>query len=445
MSKGGIDLKTSVPGPKSKAWLERRVKAVPRGAASATPIFAEKGMGAILEDVDGNRFLDFAGGIGVLAVGYSHPKIVEAVKEQAEKMLHTCFAVNMYASYIELAEKLCGMLPGDFEKKTVFLNSGAEAVENAVKIARSYSRRPSIVVFENAFHGRTLLTMSMTAKINPYKSNFGPFAPEVYRLPYPYCYRCPFGLSYGSCGMRCLEYIEESFETHVAPEDVAALVIETVVGEGGFIVPPKEFIPGLKKICEKYGIIYVADEIQCGYGRTGRMFAFEHYGIEPDMVTSAKSLAAGLPLSAVIGRADMMDTTVIGGLGGTYSGNPVALAAGLAVLDVFEEEHLLDKSTTMGEYMMKRFEAMQEKYALIGDVRGLGAMVAIELVKDRGTKEPAADETKKIMKYCYERGLILVKAGMYDNIVRLLPPLMTTMEQLEVGMDLIEEAIAHLS
>jgi 4-aminobutyrate aminotransferase/(S)-3-amino-2-methylpropionate transaminase len=444
MSKGGIEIKTAIPGPRSEELQKRRQAVVPRGAASATPIVVEKGQGAIIEDVDGNRYLDFAGGIGVLAVGYSHPTVVAAVKDQAEKMFHTCSAVNMYEPYVVLAEKLAAMVPGDYPKKTVFLNSGAEAVENAVKIARSYSKRPAIVVFENAFHGRTLLTMSMTAKIIPYKSNFGPFAPEIYRLPYPYCYRCPFGLEYGSCNMRCLEYIEESFNTHIAPEDVAALVIETVVGEGGFLVPPKEFLPGLRKICEKYNILYVADEIQCGYGRTGKMFAYEHYDIVPDMVTTAKSLAAGMPLSAVIGKADVMDTTVIGGLGGTYSGNPVALAAGNAVLDVFAEEKLMEKSDALGEMMMKRFKEMQEKYPIIGDVRGLGAMVAIELVEDRQSKKPAADATKKIMKYCYERGLILVKAGMYDNVVRMLPPLVTTPEQMEVGLDLIEEAMKTL-
>ena len=444
MSKGGININTEIPGPKSKEWTKRREKSVPRGAFNATPIYAESGEGALMNDTDGNRYIDFAAGIGVLNVGYSHPKVVEAVKAQADKMMHPCFAVLQYESYIELAEKLSEKVAGDYDKKTLFLNSGAEAVENAVKIARSYSRKPAVIAFENAFHGRTLLTMSMTAKVNPYKQHFGPFAPEVYRLPYPYCYRCPFGLTYGSCKIRCLEYIEESFATHIPPEDVACLVIETVVGEGGFIIPPKEFLPGLKKICEKYNILFVADEIQCGYGRTGKMFAYEHFDIVPDMVTSAKSIAAGMPLSAVTGKADVMDTTVIGGLGGTYSGNPVAIEAGLAVLDVMEEENLLAKANEMGEYLMKRFKDMQKKYPVIGDVRGLGAMVAIELVSDPESKKPGTEETKKVMKYCYEKGLILVKAGMYDNIVRLLPPLVTTKEQQEAAMDIIEDSLKTL-
>jgi len=444
MGKGGIEIKTKVPGPKSVELGKRRERYVPRGASNATPIFAQRGSGAILEDVDGNSYLDFAGGIGVLNVGYSHPDVVAAVQEQAERYFHPCFAVLQYAPYIDLAEKISGMLPGDYPKKTLFLNSGAEAVENAVKIARAYTRKPAIIAFENAFHGRTLLTMSLTAKVNPYKYNFGPFAPEIYRLPYPYCYRCPFGRQYGSCGMQCLAYIEEAMATHIAPEDVAAMIVETVIGEGGFIVPPPEFIPGLKRICEKYGILYIADEIQSGYGRTGKMFAYEHYGIEPDLVTMAKSIAAGLPLSAVAGKAEIMDTPIVGGLGGTYSGNPVACAAGLAVLDVLAKEDLVVRAASFGKYAMERFTAMQAKYPVVGDSRGLGAMVAIELVKDRDTKEPAPEATKELMHYCYEHGLILVKAGMHDNIVRLLVPLVTTDEQMAAGLDIIEAALAHL-
>lgn len=444
MVNSGIAIKTKVPGPKSVELGKRREKCVPRGASNATPIFAQRGNGAVLEDVDGNRYLDFAGGIGVLNVGYSHPAVVAAVQEQAERYFHPCFAVLPYEPYIELAEKISGILPGDSAKKTLFLNSGAEAVENAVKIARAYTRRPAIIAFENAFHGRTLLAMSLTAKVNPYKYNFGPFAPEVYRLPYPYCYRCPFGLQYGGCGMQCLTYIEEAMATHVAAEDVAAMIVETVIGEGGFIVPPPEFIPGLKRICEKHGILYVADEIQSGYGRTGKMFAYEHYGIEPDLVTTAKSIAAGLPLSAVAGKAEIMDTPVVGGLGGTYSGNPLACAAGIAVLEVLTKDNLPARAVTLGKYAMERFAAMQAKYPIIGDVRGLGAMVAIELVNDRATKEPAPEATKEVMRYCYENGLILVKAGMHDNIVRLLVPLVTTDGQMAAGLDVIEAALAGL-
>ncbi|MGI5838440.1 MAG: 4-aminobutyrate--2-oxoglutarate transaminase [bacterium] len=444
MVKDRIDIKTPIPGPKSVELGRRRQKCVPRGAANATPIFPRRGSGAVLEDVDGNSYLDFAGGIGVLNVGYSHPAVLAAVQEQMESYLHTCFAVLPYEPYIELAERIGALLPGFADPKVLFLNSGAEAVENAVKIARAYTRRPAVIAFENAFHGRTLLTMSLTAKVNPYKYNFGPFAPEIYRLPYPYCYRCPFGLRSGDCGLHCLEYIEEAMATHVAPEDVAAMIVETVIGEGGFIVPPPEFIPGLKRICEKHGILYVADEIQSGYGRTGKMFAYEHYGIVPDLVTMAKSIAAGMPLSAVAGKAEIMDTPIAGGLGGTYSGNPVACAAGIAVLDILAKEDLLHRAAVLGQYARERFRAMQAKYPLIGDVRGLGAMMAIELVQDRTAKVPATEATKQVMQYCYEQGVILVKAGMHDNIVRLLVPLVITDAQMAAGMDVIEAALASL-
>ncbi len=445
MSKGGIDIQTAIPGPKSVEMGKRRAQFVPRGTSNATPIFAAKGQGALLTDVDGNTYLDFAGGIGVLNVGYSHPAVVAAVQEQAGRFFHTCYSVVMYDSYGQLAEKLAGLVPGPGPKKALFLNSGAEAVENAMKIARAHTRRPAVIAFENAFHGRTLLTMSMTAKVNPYKYNFGPFAPEIYRLPYPYCYRCPFGLSYGSCGMHCLEYIEESFATHIAPDNVAAMVVETVIGEGGFIIPPPEFLPALKKLCERFGILYVADEIQSGYGRTGKMLACEHYGLEPDLVTLAKSIAGGLPLSAVIGPAEVMDTPVVGGLGGTYSGNPVACTAALAVLETIAKENLMERATALGQTAMERFKEMQERYPVVGDVRGLGAMVGIELVNDRLSKEPAPEATKKVMQYCYEHGLILVKAGMHDNIVRLLLPLVTTDEQLLAGLEVIEASLASLS
>jgi 4-aminobutyrate aminotransferase/(S)-3-amino-2-methylpropionate transaminase len=369
---------------------------------------------------------------------------VAAIKDQSELFLHTCFSVFMYDPYVELARRLNELTPGRFTKKTMFVNSGAEAVENAVKVARYSTKRPAIVVFEDGFHGRTLLAMTMTSKVAPYKFGFGPFAPEVYRMPYAYCYRCAFGLRYPQCGMECAHYLETFFINHAAAEQVAALVVEPVLGEGGFIAPPREYFPIISNLCKKYGIVFVADEIQSGICRTGKLFAMEHYDVEPDLVTIAKSLAAGLPLAAVTGRSEIMEAPHVGSLGGTFGGNPVSCRAALAVLDFVAEVDLADRAAGIGQVVRERFLQMQERYPIIGDVRGLGAMVGVELVLDRKTKEPAGDETKKLIKFCHEHGLILMSCGRFGNVIRTLMPLVITDDQLDEGLHIIEEGLAAL-
>jgi 4-aminobutyrate aminotransferase/(S)-3-amino-2-methylpropionate transaminase len=424
---------------------ELRSKFVPQGPFNVTPFFVEKARGAVIYDVEGRELIDFAGGIGVMNVGHCHPKVVAAIKDQAEKYTHTCFHIVMYEPYIELAEKLCGITPGSFSKMALLANSGAEAVENAVKIARHYTGRQAVIAFETGFHGRTYLTMTLTSKVKPYKLGFGPFMPEVYRMPYAYCYRCVFGLEYPHCGVACADYLKDFFISHVAAESTAALIVEPITGEGGFITPPPEYFPKLSKICRDNGIVFIADEIQTGMGRTGRMFAMEHWGVEPDLVTVAKSLAAGMPLSAVVGKKEMMNAPQVGGLGGTYGGNPVCCRAALAVLDVFEEEKLLAKAESLGKKLRKRFEDLQGRFEIIGDVRGKGPMLALELVKDRETKEPAAAETKALVKYCYERGLVILSCGNFGNVIRTLMPLVITDEQLERGLAIMEEGLDALS
>jgi len=418
---------------------------VPRGPYNMIPYFIESAKGAIVFDVEGRELIDFSGGIGVLNVGHCHPKVVAAVKDQADKFLHTCFHVLMYEPYLQLARKLCDLTPGSFPKMTMFANSGAEAVENAVKIARYHTRRPAIIVFEHCFHGRTLLTMTMTSKVNPYKLGFGPFAPEVYRMPYAYCYRCPFGLRYPACNTACADYLKEFFINYVAAESTAAIVAEPIAGEGGFITPPPEYFSKLINICHDHGILFVADEIQSGMGRTGKMFAIEHWNVEPDMVTIAKSLAAGMPLSAVVGKKEIINAPHVGGLGGTYGGNPVSCRAALAVLEVFEEENLLQRAERIGIKLKDRLEAWMQKIEIIGDVRGKGTMLALELVKDRETKAPAVEETKALVTYCYEKGLILLSCGNFGNVIRLLMPLVIEDEHLENGLAIMEEGLNRLS
>ena len=421
-----------------------REKAVPQGPVNVTPYFTAKALGAVIYDVSGREIIDFAGGIGVMNVGHSHPKVVAAIQEQAARYTHTCFHIVMYEPYIELAHRLVELTPGSFPKMAVFANSGAEAVENAVKISRHYTKRPAIIALENAFHGRTLLTMTLTSKVKPYKFGFGPFAPEIYRMPNAYCYRCPFGLKYPACDTACADYLKEFFITNVAAESTAGLIAEPIMGEGGFTVPPKEYFPKLLKICRDNGIVFICDEIQTGIGRTGKMFAIEHWGIEPDLVTSAKSLSAGMPLSAVIGRSEMMNAPQVGGLGGTFGGNPVSCSAALAVLDVFREENLLDRAVRLGEKIRTRFEAWQKDFEIIGDVRGLGPMLAIELVKDRETKQPAADEAKALVKFCWENGLVILSCGNFGNVIRTLMPLVITDAQLERGLNIMEDGLKKL-
>jgi 4-aminobutyrate aminotransferase / (S)-3-amino-2-methylpropionate transaminase / 5-aminovalerate transaminase len=418
---------------------------VPKGAFQNTPAVIREARGAVMIDLDGRELIDFAGGIGVVNVGHSHPKVVAAIQEQAAKFIHTCFHVAMYEPYIDLAKRLNELAPGDFRKQTLLGNSGAEAVENAVKIARYATGRPGIVALQGGFHGRTLLTMTLTAKVKPYKYGFGPFAPEVYRMPNAYCYRCPFGLKRPSCETACADYLEEFFVGNVAPEQTAAVIAEPVQGEGGFITPPPDYFRKLQAICQKHGIVLVIDEIQSGMGRTGKLFAIEHWKVAPDIVTVAKSLAGGLPLSAVTGRAELMDRPHVGGLGGTFGGNPVACRAALAVLEVMEEEGFLARAEALGQKVRARLEELQRRFEIIGDVRGLGPMLAIELVRDREKKTPAADETKKLVKVCYEKGLVLIACGEFGNVIRTLMPLVITDEQLDRGFAILEEALREVS
>jgi 4-aminobutyrate aminotransferase / (S)-3-amino-2-methylpropionate transaminase / 5-aminovalerate transaminase len=440
-----IQLRTPVPGPKSQEWMRRRHAAVARGVSHATSIVAARAEGAVVEDVDGNRFLDFAGGIGVVNAGHRAPRVVAAIREQVDAFLHTCFSVAPYAKYIELAEKLNSLVPGNFPKKTILVNSGAEAIENAVKIARCYTHRPAIICFEDAFHGRTMLTMSLTSKTHPYKAGFEPFATDIYRIPYAYCYRCSYSLQYPSCNVFCAQHLEDTFKRVVAAEAVAAVVVEPVLGEGGFVAPPNDFFTIIQDICRRHKILFIADEVQSGFGRTGAMFASERYGITPDILISAKSIAGGLPLAAVTGRAEIMDAPGVGGLGGTYGGNPVACAAALAVLETIEQEGLLVRAEKLGKRFEARAREWKKKHPLIGDVRGLGAMRALELVRSPDKREPAKEETDQVLRYCHEHGLILISAGSYGNVVRVLMPLVITDEQFDEGLDVLEGALASVS
>src|ERR1700741_1399460 len=383
-----IQLKTSIPGPKSKALSERRLKAVPRGLSHATPIYVAKTEGAILEDVDGNRYIDLAGGIGCLNTGHRAPGVLTAIERQLDKFLHTCVQVTPYECYVRLAERLNEITPGKFPKKTLFVNTGAEAVENAVKIARAATGRPGIIAFEDAFHGRTMMALSLTSKTHPYKAGFQPFPGEVYRIPYAYCYRCSYSLTYPSCDLYCARHLEDTFKRVVAQEGVAAVIAEPVLGEGGFVAPPLDYFRRLIDICHKHGVLFIADEVQTGFGRTGALFACERYGIEPDIIVTAKSIGGGLPLAAITGRAEIMDAPGPGGLGGTFAGNPLSCAAALAVLDLFDRENLLNRANELGNQFQRRAREWQRRWPLIGDVRGLGGMQAIELVQSQGTEAP---------------------------------------------------------
>ncbi len=428
----------------NKDLLERRQKNIPQGPFNMTATFIKEAKGAVMVDMEGKKFIDFAGGIGVNNVGHSHPKVVQAIKDQADSFIHTCFHVAMYESYVELAEKLNALAPGNFEKMTMFANSGAEAVENAVKIARYASKRSGIICFENAFHGRTQLCMSLTSKIKPYKLNFGPFVPEIYRMPYAYCYRCPFNLEYPSCDTACADYLENFFIGSVAPENTAAVIAEPILGEGGFVTPPPEYFPKLKKICDKYEISLIIDEVQSGAGRTGRFFAIEHWGVEPDIITMAKSFAGGMPLSAVIGRAELMKAPHAGGLGGTYGGNPISCKAALTVLEILFKDRFMETAQSLGETLLGKFTSLQKDHEIIGDVRGKGPMLGLELVKDRYTKEPAVEETKKLVHLCYEKGLIILSCGNYGNVIRTLMPLVITNKELDKGLSILEESFHEL-
>jgi len=440
-----IQIRTEIPGPKSQALVARRDAAIPRGPQLVTPICAAKAEGAWIEDVDGNRYLDFAGGIGCLNVGHRAPRVDKAVREQLDKFLHLCFGVTPYESYIALAEKLNVLAPISGVKKTMFINSGAEAVENAVKIARAYTKRPAVICFEDAFHGRTLLTMSLTSKIAPYKAGFAPFAPEIYRVPYAYCYRCSYSKTYPSCDTFCARHLEDTFRRVVAADSVAAIIAEPVLGEGGFVVPPKEFFSILRQICDKHGIVLIADEVQSGIGRTAKMFAIEHFGVEPDLITTAKSLGGGLPIGGVTGRAEIMDAALPGGLGSTFAGNPTACVAALAALETIEKDGLLARSAAIGKRFEARANSWKQRWPLIGEIRALGGMCAFELVRDPETREPASAENKALARYAYEHGLITITAGTLGNVMRILVPLVITDEQFDEAMDVLEAGVAHVA
>jgi 4-aminobutyrate aminotransferase / (S)-3-amino-2-methylpropionate transaminase / 5-aminovalerate transaminase len=434
-------LVTEIPGPRSRELMGRREAAVPAAVFNTVPVFAQAASGAIVEDVDGNRLIDLGAGLAVLNTGNTPVEVVAALKDQAEAYTHTCFHVVMHEPYVELAERLNAITPGNHPKKTMFANSGAEAVENAVKLARYHTGRQGVVVFEHAFHGRTLMAMTLTGKVMPYKQGFGPFAPEVYRLPYAYPYRCPAGASPETCGEACAEYAIGLMTHHIGHSSIACVLIEPILGEGGFVVPGEGFIPALADFCREHGIQLIADEVQTGIGRTGRWFAIEHEGVEPDFLTTAKSLGGGLPISGITARAEIMDGVHVGGLGGTFGGNPLACRAAIAVLDQIEREGLLERAERLGDMALARLREIQESHDMVGDVRGRGAMVAMELVSDRGTKEPAPKVASRVIEECYREGVIVLKAGTYDNVVRLLPPLTIDEGLLAEGLDVLEKAL----
>ena len=429
-----IELRTAIPGPKSKAILERKERVVADPLSVFLPVVIERGHGATLTDVDGNTFLDFTGGVGCLNVGHSHPDVVAAAQEQLSRFSHTDFTIVPYEVYVTLAERLTELAPTRKPAKAAFFNAGTEAVENAIKFARVFTGRPAVIGFEGGFHGRTLLSLTLTSKTHPYKAGLGPFAPEVYRVPFPNDYR-------GPSAAEALEALERALVTQIAAETVAAIVLEPVQGEGGFVAAPPEFVEGVRRICDDNGIVLVVDEVQTGFGRTGRMWGIEHYGIEPDLITVAKSIAAGLPLSAVLGKAEIMDAPGDSAIGGTYIGNPVAQAAAVAVLDVFDSEGLGERAAAIGETIRARMIAWQERWDAIGDVRGLGAMLAIELVDDRTTKDPAPDLATKVVEAAAERGLLLLKSGIYSNCIRVLVPLVISDAEVDEALDVWEQAL----
>ena len=429
-----IELKTAIPGPRSREILERKAQVVADPLSVFLPVVIEEGRGATLTDVDGNTFIDFTGGVGCLNVGHSHPRVVEAAQEQLAKFSHTDFTIVPYEVYVTLAERLIAAAPFRSPAKAAFFNAGTEAVENAIKFARAYTGRPGVIGFEGGFHGRTLLSLSLTSKTHPYKAGLGPFAPEVYRVPFPNDYR-------GPSADEALAALERALITQVAAETVAAIVIEPIQGEGGFVVAPQAFVDGVRRLCDEHGIVMVVDEVQTGFGRTGKLFAIEHYGIEPDLITVAKSIAAGLPLSGVIGKAEIMDAPGDSAIGGTYVGNPVAQAAALAVLDVMEDEGVCERAAQLGETIRARMESWRERWPQVGDVRGLGAMLAIELVTEPASKEPDADTASAVVEAAAARGLLLLKSSIYSNCIRVLAPLVLSDAELDEALVVWEDAL----
>ena len=429
-----IDLKTAVPGPRSREVLARLAASVASPLSITFPVVAFEARGATITDVDGNVFIDFAGGVGCLNVGHSHPRVVAAAQEQLDRFSHTDFTVVPYEVYADLSERLLALTPFTGPAKAAFFNAGTEAVENAVKFARAYTGRHAVIAFEGAFHGRTMLSLALTSKTHPYKAGLGPFAPEVYRVPFPNAYR-------GPSVAEALAALRRAFLTVVAAEDVAAIVVEPVQGEGGFIPATTEYMRGLREICDEHGIVFICDEVQSGFARTGRFFAIEHFGVEPDLITVAKSIAMGLPLSGVLGKAAIMDAPAEGGVGGTFVGNPVAQAAALAVLDVIEDEGLVERSTALGETMRARLESWQERFPQVGDVRGLGSMLAIELVEDPESKQEATELASRVVSEALGRGLLLLKSGVHGNCIRVLVPLVITDSELDEALQVWEDAL----
>jgi len=436
-----VTIKRTVPGAKSEALLDEKKRYVSDAIGVHLPAAIVSASGAVLTDADGNTFIDLAGGVGCLNVGHSHPRVVQAIIEQAKRFTHTDFSVAPYESYVRLCRRLCEIAPGGRPKKAALFNSGSEAVENAVKIARAVTGRPAVIAFQGAFHGRTYMSLSLTSKVEPYKKNFGPFMPEVYRVPFPYPYRSPEP----DATRWVMAHLDELFMSHVQADRVAAIVAEPILGEGGFVVPPPDFFPRLRALADRHKILLVVDEIQTGIGRTGRMWAIEHAGIEPDLMTVAKSIAAGLPISAVVGLREIMDALPEGAIGGTYVGNPVACEAALAVLDVMHDEHLVARAAVLGERILARFRAIQQRSPLVGEVRGVGAMMAMELVKDRATKVPAMAETNEVIRRAMQQGVLLLRAGLYNNVVRVLMPLVITDEQLDKALDVLETSVMEVS
>src|SRR5215211_4892493 len=428
-----IDIRTEIPGPRSREIIARKERVIADPLSLNFPIVIERGEGATLTDVDGNTFIDFTGGVGCLNVGHAHPRVVEAAQEQLERFSHTDFTIVPYEIYVRLAERLCELAPIE-NGKAAFFNAGTEAVENAIKFARSFRGRPAVIAFEGGFHGRTLLSLSMTSKTHPYKAGLGPFAPEVYRVPFPNEYR-------GPTAAEALAALEQALVTHVAAETVAAIVLEPVQGEGGFVVAPQEFMDGVRRLCDEHGIVMVVDEVQTGFARTGKLFAIEHYSVEPDLITIAKSIAMGLPLSGVIGKAQIMDAPPDSAIGGTYVGNPVAQAAALAVLDVIGEEDLCARASVLGDQLRERMLAWQQRFPQIGDVRGLGAMLAIELVEDPETREPAPRLASAVAEAAATRGLLLLKSGIYSNCIRVLTPLTLSDAELDEALAVWEQSL----
>jgi 4-aminobutyrate aminotransferase/(S)-3-amino-2-methylpropionate transaminase len=438
------ELVTEIPGPRSRALMERRKAAVPAAVSGTMPVFAERAGGGVVVDVDGNTFIDLGAGIAVLNVGSSAPLVSAAIAEQAARFTHTCFQVTPYESYIELAERLNELVPGDLERRTFFVNSGAEAIENAVKIARSVTGRHAVVAFDHAFHGRTLLTMSLTAKAMPYKSTFGPLAPEVYRMPYSYPYRCAVGASAAECGPACAEAAIAAMDRQIGANRIAALVIEPVLGEGGVVIPGDGFLQALAEYCAANGIVFVGDEVQAGFARTGRWFSSEHSGIVPDIITTAKGLGGGMPIAGVTARADLIDQVHPGGLGGTFGGNPVCCAAALASIAEVEQGGLIARAQRIGEIFEQRLRPLLDDVTAVGDVRVIGAMAAVELVSDRARKTPDPSAASKVLARCHAEGVIMLKAGTYDNGVRILPPLVIGEDLLNEGLEVFEKALRSL-